>query len=267
MLVGDDLDLDVARPLDVLLDVHRVVAEGVLRLAARRVERPGELLGLAHHPHPLAPPTGRRLEQDRIAEALGHLRGLRGVAQRLGRAGNDGDAGANGQLPRRRLAPHGGDGLGGRADEDEPRVAHEAREPLALRQEAVSGVDRLGAHPLRHLDDAIALEVALARRGRADVDRLVGFTHVRRLHVGVGVHRHRANPHLATGANDPQGDLAAVGDQELAEHQSTRGREDERTRDSATGGGCRACGGDSGRACPAASPARRSGEGGCRGDR
>ncbi len=37
--VAEHLDLDVARPYDVLLDVDRVVAERVLRLAARRVER------------------------------------------------------------------------------------------------------------------------------------------------------------------------------------------------------------------------------------
>ena len=39
VLVAEHLDLDVARADDVLLDVHRVVAEGVLRLAPRGVER------------------------------------------------------------------------------------------------------------------------------------------------------------------------------------------------------------------------------------
>ncbi len=48
---------------------------------------------------------------------------------------------------------------------DEPGVAHGAREPLALGEESVAGMNRLGADALRGLDDAVALEVALADGG------------------------------------------------------------------------------------------------------
>ena len=60
--VAEHLDLDVARPLDRLLEVDRAVAERRRRLAARAVERGGEL-GLARdQAHALAAAAGRRLD-------------------------------------------------------------------------------------------------------------------------------------------------------------------------------------------------------------
>ena len=41
VVVGEDLDLDVARPLDQPLDVQRAVAERGRRLAPRRLDRLG----------------------------------------------------------------------------------------------------------------------------------------------------------------------------------------------------------------------------------
>ena len=38
MLIGEDLYFDVARTLDVLLDVHRVVAKRILRFALSRAQ-------------------------------------------------------------------------------------------------------------------------------------------------------------------------------------------------------------------------------------
>ena len=63
--VGEDLDLDVARPLDETLDVQRARGEGALGLAARRRHRLGGLSGGAHDPHALATAAGRGLQQDR----------------------------------------------------------------------------------------------------------------------------------------------------------------------------------------------------------
>jgi len=36
--------------------------------------------------------------------------------------------------------------------------------------------------------------------------------------VGGGMHRHGADAHLAAGAVDPEGDFAAIGDEDLLEH-------------------------------------------------
>ena len=53
---------------------------------------------------------------------------------------------------------------------------------------------------------------------RPDLHGLVGEAHDRGLGVGGRVDRDGLDAELAAGARDPQGDLAAVGDQDLLEH-------------------------------------------------
>ena len=79
-------------------------------------------------------------------------------------------------------------------------------------------MDRLGAAALRGLEDPLDREVRLARRRRPDRVCLVGEPHVERLAVRFGIDRYRGDSHLATRADHPDRDLAAIGDQELTEH-------------------------------------------------
>ena len=148
----------MARPVDVLLDVDRVVAERVLRLALRRGERARAPPGSRTTRMPFPPPPAAALSSTGKPNCSATCARLVDVAQRLGRSGHHGRAGGDRQLPRRRLAPHRRDRLGGWPDEDEPGVAHRAREPLALGEEAVAGMDRLGADARRRRDDRIAPE-------------------------------------------------------------------------------------------------------------
>ena len=70
--VAEQLDLDVARPLEEALAEDRVVAERGLRLAPRRLERVVELAGPADDPHPAAAAARGRLDEQREAE-LGRI--------------------------------------------------------------------------------------------------------------------------------------------------------------------------------------------------
>src|SRR5205085_933039 len=110
--------------------------------------------------HAFPASTGRRLEQHGIAELLGDCATLRGVPDGIGRARDDGNAGIDCEPPGGGLAAHRRNSLWRRPDEHETGVAHGAREPLALREKTVAGMDRLGAGPLRRVDDAIAAEIA-----------------------------------------------------------------------------------------------------------
>ena len=58
VLVGEHLDLDVARLQHVLLDQHAVVAERALRLALARRERGGELVRRVDPAHAFAAAAG-----------------------------------------------------------------------------------------------------------------------------------------------------------------------------------------------------------------
>ncbi len=77
--VGEHLDLDVARPLQVLLDQHAVVTEARRRLALARGQRGGELARRVDHPHALAAAAGAGLDQHRVADAIGFALQERGV--------------------------------------------------------------------------------------------------------------------------------------------------------------------------------------------
>ena len=68
--VGEELDLDVAGPLEVALAEDRVVAERSRRLAPRRGERLVELLGRTHDTHAAAAAAGGRLDEQREADLL-----------------------------------------------------------------------------------------------------------------------------------------------------------------------------------------------------
>ena len=67
------------------------------------------------------------------------------------------------------------------------------------------------------------VQVALGRRRLADADRLVGELEVRGVGVGGGIDARRLDAQLAAGADDPQGDLAAVGDEDSENIVAVRG--------------------------------------------
>ncbi len=69
--VAEHLDLDVARLCQIFLEVDAVVAEGCLRLRARRLDGAVEVFGRVGHLHAAAAAAGCRLDQDRIAHVLG----------------------------------------------------------------------------------------------------------------------------------------------------------------------------------------------------
>ena len=73
-------------------------------------------------------------------------------------------------------------------------------------------------------DDGRGREVAPPGVGRADADRLVGELGGEGVAVGLAVGEDGADPHGPAGAQDPEGDLAAVGDEDALEHQPASGR-------------------------------------------
>src|SRR6267378_7188726 len=120
-VVRENLDLDMARPLEVLLDVQAAIAEGFLGLAPGRSEPALDLRVVADETHPLAAPACDGFQEHRIAEPFGFSPGVDGIAQRGRSAGNDGHSGGLHPATCFGLVPHGPDCRGRRAHEDEAR--------------------------------------------------------------------------------------------------------------------------------------------------
>ena len=151
--VGEHLDLDVPRPLEVALEEHGVVAERRRGLALRRVDRIVELRRRAHDPHAAAAASRGRLHEEREADLVR----LAGRQHR--------HAGARARLLRGELVAAGAQRRGRRPDPGEPGGEHRFRELGALGEKAVAGVHGVGARLLRRAHVLGGVEV------RRDLDR------------------------------------------------------------------------------------------------
>ena len=237
-LVAHDLELDVARPREILLDVHVAVAERRQRLGARELERALELVGVLRDAHALAAAARRRLDDDGKADLLREARAPRprprpgpGVPGMIGTPTAVIALRAAALSPMTRICSAVG-------PMNAMLVAvHDLGELRVLGEKAVAGMDGVGAGDLGGGDEARDLEVGVARRRGADADVVVGEADVQRLAVGLGVDGDRLDAELAAGANDAQRDLAAICDQDFLEHAADQAAEAIRSPTSS----CRSC--------------------------
>ena len=216
--VAEHLHLDMTRRGDVFLDQHGGVAKGGLGLALRRGQRGREIGRIVDAAHPLAAAAGHRLDEDGIADPVRLLRQKTRVLIVAVIARHHRHPGLFHQRLGRILEPHGPDRRRRGADEHQPRRGDRIDEFGVFRQEPIARVDRLRAAVQRRADDRVTAQIAVAGGRAADMDGLVGHGDMAGAAVGVGIDRDRVHPHAAAAVDDPAGDLAPVGDQDLAEH-------------------------------------------------
>src|SRR5206468_5501057 len=104
--VGEHLRLDVARVLEVALDVDRVVGEIRLAFSPRRLECTLRLVRVAYDLETLAASAGGGLDRERPAELFPQAHQLTGGLERLRRARHDRHACVAHSLARRDLRAH-----------------------------------------------------------------------------------------------------------------------------------------------------------------
>jgi hypothetical protein len=214
------LDLDVAVLVEPLLEVQGIVAERGLGLAAADLEHRFELTRGARHAHALAAAPGAGLDQHRIADALGLAQRMQVVAQHPVRSRDRRQPVRAQQLAGAGLAGEALKDAGRRTDERDVVGGHHLGEALVLRQEAVARMDRVATGDERSGDDGRSGQIRAAGVRRADADGLVGQLDGERLAVRLAVGDHRFDPEGAARPQDAQGDLPAVGDEHLLEHQA-----------------------------------------------
>src|SRR5260370_703040 len=86
-----------------------------------------------------------------------------------------------------------------------------------LAEEAVAGVDGIGAVAPGGVENAVDAQVAFGGRTGSDVGGFVSHADMEGGAIGVGEDGDAGDAHFAEGADDADGDLAAIGDQELGE--------------------------------------------------
>jgi hypothetical protein len=218
VLVADDLHLDVARPLEVALDVALVATEALERLAAGRVEGFGGLVGRAHHAHAAAAAAVGRLDGDGPAVLVAERDDLAGVGEELGGAGHAGDARLLGGDAAAHLVAHHLDRLGRRADERHAALGDRAGEVGVLGEEAVAGVHAVGPAAVDGVEDLLGPEVAVGGGLAAQRVGLVGQSDMESVAVELAVDGDRGDAHLLARTDHADGDLTSIGDEDLCEH-------------------------------------------------
>jgi hypothetical protein len=119
---------------------------------------------------------------------------------------------------RRVLRAHIAHRLRGRADEREAGLLHGVGKGGVLGEEAVARVDGLGARLTRRREHAVGAQVRVRRRRAAHAHGDVGHLHVLCVAVGLGEDGDGLDAHAPRRAHDAARNLAAVGDEQLAEH-------------------------------------------------
>ena len=79
-------------------------------------------------------------------------------------------------------------------------------------------MDRVGAGDLASRQDRGNVEIAVFRSWWPDAHALIRKAHVHGVGVGSGMYGNRGDAEFLAGAQHPQRDLTAIGDQDLIEH-------------------------------------------------
>ena len=209
--IRHDLDLDMARLLDITLDVHGVITEGVCRLALCEAELELEFILGRRDTHALSAATGGGLDDHRVPDLAGELlSGLR-VVDRLACARNDRHAGIHHRLPGMGLVAHAVDDVGVRTDKGDAVFLTAAYKLTVLRQEAIARVDRIGTGVDGRRDELVHIQVVVFRRTLSDADPLIRELRVQTVLVLLRVDRDTLDAHVPAGPDDADRDLASIG--------------------------------------------------------
>ena len=219
MRVAENLNLDMARRFNKSFQQDAVAAKRIERFATATLQRGGKLSGRADNTHTFATTAVGRLNHQRITDGIGlRLQELR-ILIGTGVTGHDRHAGGLHQILSAGFGAHLAHRFGARTDERQTGLLHGLGKVGVLRQKAIARVNRLRAATQCDIQNYIATQIRLGRRITANRIGFVGLQHMLRHGVGCGVHRHRSNAQTLSGANDAAGDFAAIGDQNLGQHQ------------------------------------------------
>ena len=102
-----------------------------------------------------------------------------------------------------------------------PACSQDSREVRVLGEEAVAGVDGVGAGATGDVKDQITPQIRFRGRRESEAVRFVGLENVGSGTVGVGVDGDGGNAQLTAGTQNAECDFAPVGDKDFTEHRKT----------------------------------------------
>ena len=218
VLVAQNLELDMPRLFQILLHIQTAVAKRLLALVAGNLEQGRQLMRVVRNAQATPSTPGGRLEQDRETDLGSHRLEFTDIRNRSGRTGQDRNLGLLHNPPGARFIPHEFDVAHPGTDEHQPGTLTGFGKIRIFRQEAIARMHGVGAKGQRRADNRRDIEIAAGRRGRSDTHALIGQTHVQGVLIDRRIHGNGRNIERATGPDDPNRNLAPVGNQDFSEH-------------------------------------------------
>ncbi len=215
--VAEHLHFDVAGALNVFFQEHAVVGEVVGAQPAHAVPGFFQAGVVVADLHADAAAAGGAFEHHRVADLRGGFERRRRVIQQAG-AGQQRHVVVLGQGAGGVFQAEVAHLLRGGPDESDAVAFAPLDEFGVFTEKAVAGVHRVDAVLGHQREQLVLVQVGLRGVAVAQVQRLVRQGHVSGFGVRVGVDRHAGDVQILEGTDDAGGDGAAVGDQNLVEH-------------------------------------------------
>ncbi len=174
VLVGHDLDFNMAHTFAEFLDIDVRITEAGLRFSASHGKSIGQGCRRVNHLHAASATAGSGLDNDRVTDLGGDL--LRFICRLhpFGRAGQNRHARFGHRLPGADLIPHQPHALRRRTDKGNSAIPADFREIGVFRQKPVTGMNGAGVCDFGRADDGLDIEVTMRTGCRADADALIG---------------------------------------------------------------------------------------------
>ena len=218
MMVAHHLHFDVPRVFEVLLDVHVGNAERRFRLALSRLDRVAELLRRADDAHPAAAAAGDGFHDHGETELRRELERHLFVFNRTVGARQQRQPRFLHRTARAGFVAHQPDHFRIRPDETDVAGLADFREIGRFGQKAVARMNRVSPGDLGCADNRGHVEVAFSAARGTDAHVFVGEPHMKRVLVGLRIHRHGLDAQLAARDDHAHRDFAAVRDQNFFKH-------------------------------------------------
>ena len=203
----------------IALQKYGVVAERRACFAARLVQAFGEFrrrFSTTRMPRPPPPNAALTISGKPISRAT-LLRLLRGFETASSVPGTTGTPACSANLPRRGLIAEQFEQLGAGPDEGDAGLLAGARQRRILGQESIARMDGIDALFARQSHDALHVEIGFHRTlALADQVGFVGFEAVQGQAVFLRIDGDRAQAQLVGGAQNADGDFAAIERQQLS---------------------------------------------------
>ena len=164
MLISEDLDFDMARVEDELLDEHTVIAKAVKAFTLGRFKAFAHVLFGIGQAHALPAAARRRLHHHRIADLFRDADGMFGIVNLPDKAGDDVDARRHGEFLGLDLVAHRGNRVHRWADKGDALGLELFGKAGAFGQEAIARMHSFCAGCLARRDDFVRDQIRLGGR-------------------------------------------------------------------------------------------------------